>query len=416
MKVIVLGAGVVGTASAWYLADAGHEVVVVDRQPGAGLETSFANGGQVSVCHAEPWANPGAPAKILKWLGQDDAPLLFRLRADPAQWAWCARFLYECLAWRAARNTGQILAMALYSRQQLQLLRARTGIAYDEKTRGILHYYTDASEFAAAREASALMRRYGLDRTDKSVEEAVAIEPALAGAAHRLVGATYTPSDESGDAHLFTKNLAAMAADKGVVFRYGCEVQGLKATDKGVKGVVVKSAAGDETLDADAFVVCLGSYSPLLTRPLGIDLPVYPAKGYSATVAVADPSKAPETSLTDDGAKLVISRLGDRIRVAGTAELSGYSTDLNPVRCEALVRRMREILPEAGRWDAPEYWAGLRPATPSGVPLIGRTRIANLWVNTGHGTLGWTMACGAGKALADRVSGLRPEVAFDFTA
>ena len=416
MKVIVLGAGVVGTASAWYLADAGHEVTVVDRQPGAGLETSFANGGQVSVCHAEPWANPGAPAKILKWLGQDDAPLLFRLRSDPAQWLWCARFLYECLAWRSARNTGQILAMALYSRHQLQLLRRRTGIAYDEKTRGILHYYTDASEFAAAREASALMRRYGLDRTDKSVEEAVAIEPALAGAAHRLVGATYTPSDESGDAHLFTQRLAALATEKGVAFRFGCEIQGLKATDKGVSAVVVRGEAGEETLAADAFVICLGSYSPLLARPLGIDLPVYPAKGYSATVAVADPAQAPETSLTDDGAKLVISRLGDRIRVAGTAELSGWSTDLNPVRCEALVKRMREILPEAGRWDAPEYWAGLRPATPSGVPLIGRTRIANLWVNTGHGTLGWTMACGAGKALADRVSGLRPEVAFEFTA
>ncbi len=415
MRIIVLGAGVVGTASAWYLARAGHEVVVVDRREGPGLETSFANGGQVSVCHAEPWAAPGAPAKILKWLSRDDAPLLFRLRADPLQWSWGLRFLFECLAWRARDNTRQILALALHSRRMLQALRAETGLAYDESARGILHYYTDRAELAAAREATALMRRLGLDRSEKSVEEAVAIEPALAHAAARIVGATYTPSDESGDAHLFTAGLAGLAQAKGVAFRYSREIRGLRGTAEAIAGVVVAGPQGEETIAGDAFVVSLGSYSGLLTRPLGIDLPIYPAKGYSATVPVADPAKAPRVSLTDDEAKIVITRLGGRLRVAGTAELSGWSTDLNPVRCEALARRAREFFPEAGDWSAPQYWAGLRPATPSNVPLVGATRIPNLWLNTGHGTLGWTMACGSGAALAELMSGRAPGVDFAFT-
>ncbi len=415
MRIIVLGAGVVGTASAWYLARAGHEVVVVDRREGPGLETSFANGGQVSVCHAEPWAAPGAPAKILKWLSRDDAPLLFRLRADPLQWSWGLRFLFECLAWRARDNTRQILALALHSRRMLQALRAETGLAYDESARGILHYYTDRAELAAAREATALMRRLGLDRSEKSVEEAVAIEPALSHAAARIVGATYTPSDESGDAHLFTAGLAGLAQAKGVAFRYSREIRGLRGTAEAIAGVVVAGPQGEETIAGDAFVVSLGSYSGLLTRPLGIDLPIYPAKGYSATVPVADPAKAPRVSLTDDEAKIVITRLGGRLRVAGTAELSGWSTDLNPVRCEALARRAREFFPEAGDWSAPQYWAGLRPATPSNVPLVGATRIPNLWLNTGHGTLGWTMACGSGAALAELMSGRAPGVDFAFT-
>jgi len=415
MKVIVLGAGVVGTATAWYLAQAGHEVEVVERREGPGLETSFANGGQVSVCHAEPWAGPGAPLKILRWLSRDDAPLLFRLRMDPAQWAWGLRFLLECTAWRARDNIGQILAMAFHSRAMLRELRAQTGLSYDESARGILHYYTDRAELEGAREATALMQRLGLDRMEKTVEEAVAIEPALAHAAPRLVGATWTPSDESGDAYLFTTRLAGLAEAKGVRFLAGREIRGLRATPEKVAGVVVAGPGGEETLAADAFVVALGSYSGLLTRPLGIELPIYPAKGYSATVAVARADRAPRVSLTDDEAKIVISRLGERLRIAGTAELSGWSTDLNPVRCEALVRRASAFFPEAGEWGAPTYWAGLRPATPSNVPLVGATRIPNLWLNTGHGTLGWTMACGSGAAIADLVSGRKPAVDFAFT-
>jgi D-amino-acid dehydrogenase len=415
MKVIVLGAGVIGTASAWYLAQAGHEVVVLERREGPGLETSFANGGQVSVCHAEPWANPGAPLKILKWLMREDSPLLFRLRMDPAQWSWGLKFLHECLAWRTRENIPQILAMAFHGRRKLQELRAETGIEYEQSTRGILHFYTKPSEFEAACGAAAFMRRYGLDRTVKTVEEAVAIEPALAAAASRIVGATYTPSDESGDAYQFTVGLAKLAEAKGVRFRTNCEVLGLRATGAGVSGVAVRDPGGEETIAGDAFVVALGAYSPLLTRPLGIDLPVYPAKGYSATVAVADPDKAPSVSLTDDEAKIVISRFGERLRIAGTAEISGWSTDLNPVRCEALVRRTESIFPEGCDWERPEYWAGLRPSTPSNVPLVGATRIPNLWLNTGHGTLGWTMACGSGAALADLMSGRDPGIEFAFT-
>jgi len=416
MKVIVLGAGVIGTAAAWYLSKAGHEVEVVERREGPGLETSFANGGQISVCHAEPWAKPGAPVKILKWLMREDAPLLFRLRMDPAQWSWGLRFLYECLAWRTRENIPQILAMAFHGRRMLQRLREETGIEYEQNTRGILHYYTERTEFDAAREAAAFMQRHGLDRTVKSVEEAIALEPALAPAAARLAGATYTPSDESGDSYRFTVNLAGMAEARGVRFRTGCVIRGLRASEKGVTGAVVSGAAGEETIAGDAFVVAMGAWSPLLTRPLGIDLPVYPAKGYSATLKVADPERAPTMSLTDDEAKIVISRLGDKLRVAGTAEISGWSTDLNTVRCEALVKRTASFFPDACDWKQPEYWAGLRPSTPSNVPLVGATRIPNLWLNTGHGTLGWTMACGSGAALAELMSGRRPGVDFAFTA
>jgi len=410
MRVLVLGAGVIGTSTAWYLTQQGHEVTVVDRREGAGLETSFANGGQISVCHAEPWANPDAPLKILQWLTQDDAPLLFRLRMDPHQWSWGLRFLVECLPGRTRANIGEIVKLSLYSRASLQALRAETAIAYDELELGILHYYTDRAEFDRAVAAASIMRKYGLDREVETVDQAVKLEPALAASRDKIVGATYTSSDESGDAYLFTRRLAEMAAAKGCRFEYGKPIDAIEAAGGEVSGVRVAGAS----MKADAYVVALGSYSPLLTRAIGIDLPVYPAKGYSASVPVRDASKAPRVSLTDDGAKIVLTRLGDRIRIAGTAELSGYSTDLNPVRCEALTRRAAEMFPEAGHYDRATYWTGLRPSTPSNVPLIGRTRYPNLFLNTGHGTLGWTMAAGSGRALADIVSGRKPDVDFRF--
>ncbi|HST01448.1 MAG TPA: D-amino acid dehydrogenase [Usitatibacter sp.] len=410
MKVLVLGAGVIGTSTAWYLTQQGHEVTVVDRREGAGLETSFANGGQISVCHAEPWANPGAPLKILQWLTQDDAPLLFRLRMDPHQWSWGLRFLVECLPGRTRANIGEIVKLSLYSRASLQALRAETAIAYDELELGILHYYTDRAEFDRAVAAASIMRKYGLDREVETVDQAVKLEPALAASRDRIVGATYTSSDESGDAYLFTTRLADMAAAKGCRFEYGKPIDAIDAAGGEVSGVRVAGVS----MKADAYVVALGSYSPLLTRAIGIDLPVYPAKGYSASVPIRDASKAPRVSLTDDGAKIVLTRLGDRIRIAGTAELSGYSTDLNPVRCEALTRRAAEMFPDAGHYDRATYWTGLRPSTPSNVPLVGRTRYRNLFLNTGHGTLGWTMAAGSGRALADIVSGRKPDVDFRF--
>ncbi len=416
MKVLILGAGVIGTSTAWYLTQLGHEVTVVERREGAGLETSFANGGQISVCHAEPWANPDAPGKILQWIWRDDAPLLFRLRMDPAQWSWGMRFLAECLPSRTRHNIGEIVKLSLYSRASLQELRATTNIQYDQLELGILHYYTDPGEFERAASSASVMRQYGLDREVKTVDEAVRIEPALAAARERIVGATYTSSDESGDAHLFTLRLAKMAEEKGARFLYGREVRGIQARSDVVSGVAVRDAGGrEEVMKADAYVVALGSYSPLLTRPIGLNLPVYPAKGYSASVPIRDESKAPSVSLTDDAAKIVITRLGKRMRIAGTAELSGYSTDLNTVRCEALTRRVSQMFPEAGDYARATFWTGLRPSTPSNVPIIGGTRFCNLYLNTGHGTLGWTMAAGSGRALADIINGRKPEVDFQWS-
>ena len=417
MKVLILGAGVIGVSTAWYLTQHGHEVTVIDRREGAGLETSFANGGQISVCHAEPWANPDAPGKILQWLWRDDAPLLFRLRMDPHQWSWGIRFLAECLPGRTRANIGEIVRLSLFSRASLQELRAATGIQYDQLELGILHYYTEREEFDRAAGAASIMRKYGLDRDVKSIDEAVKIEPALASARDRIVGATYTSSDESGDAHLFTARLAKMAGEKGARFLYGRAIRRIVARAGEVEGIAVRHGEGlDEVMKADAYVVALGSYSPLLTRPIGIGLPVYPAKGYSASLPIRDASKAPRVSLTDDAAKIVITRLGNRMRIAGTAELSGYSTELNTVRCEALTRRVGEMFPDAGDYGKAEFWTGLRPSTPSNVPLIGATRYRNLYLNTGHGTLGWTMAAGSGRALADIISGRKPDVDFRFTS
>lgn len=411
MRVIVIGAGVVGVASAWYLARAGHAVTVIDRQLGAGLETSFANGAQISVSHAEPWANPHVLPKVLHWLGREDAPLLFRLRPDPALLGWGLRFLTECRPQRTLENIRAIVTLALYSRRKLGELRAETGIRYDHLQRGILHFYTDRSEFAAAKEAAALMRRFGCDRRLVDADECVRIEPALASARDRIVGGDYTAEDESGDAHLFTRELARLAADAGVEFRYGSAVSRLSAA----RGEIDHLALADgERLQADAYVVACGSWSRQLLSPLGYCLPVYPAKGYSATLTLAPDSVAPSVSLTDDGHKLVFSRLGNRLRIAGTAEFNGYDMTLNAVRCAALMRRAGELFPELRPQGEPEYWCGLRPATPSNVPLIGRARHANLWLATGHGTLGWTMACGTGAALSDLISGRRPEPDFPF--
>jgi D-amino-acid dehydrogenase len=391
-------------------------VTVIDRQPAAGLETSFANGGQISVSHAEPWANPGAPLKVLKWLAKEDAPLLFRLRADPAQWAWGLQFLLECLPSRTKFNIRQILNLGTYSRDCLQELRRETGIEYDHLSRGILHFYTDPKEWEAAIPAAKIMRDFGCDRQVISVDRAVEIEPALAHTRDRIVGATFTDADESGDAHQFTQNLAKLCAAAGVKFRYSTCIDAIHTEGDKISGVVVRGAdgAGPETLRGDSYVVAMGAYSPLLLKSIGVSVPVYPAKGYSATLSTEGYSGAPHVSLTDDGYKVVFSRLGERLRIAGTAELTGYSTDLNMVRCEALVRRARELFPQAADFANPVYWTGLRPATPSNRPLIGRAKYANLFLNTGHGTLGWTEGCGSARALADIVSGRVPEVDFKF--
>ena len=410
MKVLVLGAGVVGVSSAWYLARAGHEVTVIDRQPSPGQETSFANGGQISVSHAEPWSNPHAPLRALRWMGREDAPLLFRFRAEQALLDWSWRFLRECTPGRTRANIRDILALAIYSRDKLGELRRETGIEYEHLVRGILHVYTDEKEYAGALEAARVMRKFGCDRRAVDADECVAIEPALKAARPMLVGGDFTKEDESGDAMLFTRRLAEKAAQAGVRFRFDCRVERLLKGRHGIEGVCASNGQGPEDITADAYVVACGSYSPLLLRPLGINIPVYPAKGYSATIPLSDRSVAPTVAMTDDGHKIVFSRLGQRLRVAGTAEFNGYNTEHNEVRCQALIQRTHALFPELNPAGEPEFWNGLRPATPSNVPLVGKTRMPNLFLNTGHGTLGWTMACGSGQALADIVSGKPPDV------
>jgi len=413
LKIAVLGAGVVGVTSAWYLAEAGHEVTVLERQPQAGMETSFANGGQISAGHAEPWAKPAALAQILRWLGREDAPLLFRPRADLAQWEWGLRFLFECLPGRFERHCRELAGLAAYSRDCLGQLRDRTGIQYHALSRGILHFCTDRGELEALARHTEAMRALGIEREVKTSAECLAIEPALEGSAAPVLGGVYAPRDESGDAHVFTQELARLCRERGVRFATGASIEAIEASPDRVEGVRVKDSGRMAT---DACVVSLGSYSPLVLAPLGIHIPVYPLKGYSITLPLgaAQARDAPSVSLTDEAHKIVISRLGDRLRAAGTAELTGYDTSVNPARCEAIVKRVRELFPRLARVEEIETWAGLRPATPSNVPLIGRTRVRNLFLNTGHGTLGWTLACGSGRALADLVSGRRPEVPFRF--
>jgi D-amino-acid dehydrogenase len=415
MKVLVLGAGVIGVSSAWYLRQTGHDVTVIERQNAAGLETSFANGGQISVSHAEPWANPGAPLQILRWMFKEDAPLLFRPSLDWRQNRWGLSFLRECTPARTRANIEQLVHLGLYSRDCLRELRASTGLRYDHLEKGILHYFTDAQEFEHALPNAQLMRERGLDLEIKTAAQCVQIEPGLRHIRAQLAGGTYTARDESGDAFKFTQALAELARHAGVQFRYGVKVQALASAGDGIDAVLVSSSHGaQETMRAEAYLMCLGSYSPLLLDPLGVRIAVYPLKGYSITIPVGPEHEAPFVSLTDHHHKIAMSRLGDRFRVAGTAELNGYDLSINRVRCEALVRRAFEVFPNAGDRSRIEFWAGLRPGTPGNVPYLGRTRYRNLYLNTGHGTLGWTNACGSAKAVAELLSGRRPELGFRF--
>jgi D-amino-acid dehydrogenase len=367
------------------------------------------------VSHAEPWANPSAPLKVLQWLGKEDAPLLFRLRADMRQWLWGVQFLRECTPARTRHNIRQIVQLGTYSRATLQQLRRDIGIHYDQRTQGILHFYTNAAEFEAAHAPAAQMRELGCERQVISADEAVRIEPALRQVRHQLAGATFTAEDESGDANQFARELVKHCEADGVQFRMSHTITALREAGGSIDHVEVTDAEGRfQRIRGDAYIVAMGSLSPLLVKPLGIRLPIYPAKGYSVTIPVADASLAHQVSLTDDEYKLVFSRLGDRLRIAGTAELNGYDRDLNRVRCEAIVRRVDALFPGAGDSSQAQFWTGLRPATPSNVPIIGRSRLPNLYLNTGHGTLGWTHACGSGKSIARIVGGHAPEVDFAF--
>lgn len=420
MRVLVLGSGLLGVSSAYYLSQLGHEVTVLDRQATPAAETSFANGGQISVSHAEPWANPGAPLKVLQWLGKEDAPLLFRIRADMRQWLWGLQFLRECTPARTRHNIEQIVRLGTYSRDTLQALRRETGLSYAQRTQGILHFYTTQKEFEGALKPAEQMRALGCERQVISADEALRLEPALKHIRPQLAGATYTAEDESGDANLFARELVKLCQAAGVKFLMSHTVTALREAGGVVDHVEATDSEGRfQRVRADAYVMAMGSMSPIYASPLGINLPIYPAKGYSVTMPVIDAEKAYQVSLTDDEYKLVFSRYttaaGDRMRIAGTAELNGYDRYLNRVRCEAIVKRVEQLFPGAGDASQAQFWTGLRPATPSNVPLIGKTKFNNFFLNTGHGTLGWTHACGSGKSIARIISGLTPEVDFAFT-
>jgi D-amino-acid dehydrogenase len=413
--VIVLGAGVVGVTTAWYLRQEGFEVTVVDRRPLPASETSYANGGQISVSHAEPWAHPGAPRQILAWLLRDDAPLLFRPHLDLAQWEWCLGFLRECLPGRAARNTAANVALGLYSRAALAALTDQLGLEYSRQKRGILQIFTGAEALRRAAQSIGPMRDLGCEVRMVTRGEALAIEPALSRNQLPIVGGTWAEADFSGDAKLFTRALAAKAAAAGVVFRMDGEIERIEAESGRIAGVTIRDAEGGyERLTADDYVLCLGPQSRAMAYGLGLRLPIYPAKGYSITLPIEDESLAPHASITDEAHKIVFSRLGNQLRAAGTAELAGYGKHLNPTRVAAILNRTLEYFPGLGDPAKARAWTGLRPATPSNVPLIGPSRIEKLYLNTGHGTLGWTHACGSARALSSIMAGRGEPISFPF--
>ncbi|MCB1906926.1 MAG: D-amino acid dehydrogenase [Rhodocyclaceae bacterium] len=410
---MVLGAGLAGVTSAWYLRQAGFEVEVVDRQPDAALETSFANGGQISVSHPEPWSNPSAPATIIKWLGRADAPLLVRPRLDPALWRWALAFARECLPTRSARNTRAIAALAIHSRDCLRALRAQLGLCYQQRTAGILHLLRDHRELQAAEQRMATLQQLGIatELLDRAGCERV--EPALAADPDELAGALYAADDESGDARQFVQELVGNARDAGVRFSFDTTVSALRIDDGRAAGAWVATPDGRRRLDADAVVVCLGCHSPALV-PGGARLAIYPVKGYSVTVPVVRPDRAPQVSLTEESRRIVCSRLGEQLRIAGTAELTGFDLGPNRTRSAALLAWFEHHFAGVARIADAEHWCGLRPTTPSNVPHIGAAALPGLWLNTGHGSLGWTLACGSAQCLADLMTGRQPRPDFPF--
>ncbi|NEI72676.1 FAD-dependent oxidoreductase [Rhizobium lusitanum] len=405
MKVVVLGAGIVGVTSAYQLAKAGHEVTVVDRQQGPALETSFANAGEVSFGYCSPWAAPGIPAKALKWLFMKHAPLILRPKVDGAMLSWLVKMLSNCTSERYALNKSRMLRLADYSRVSLAQVREETGIAYDERMQGTLQLFRTQQQLDASAKDVKALAADGIPYEVLDPEGCIRVEPALRHVREKVVGGLLTPKDETGDCFKFTNALAAKAVELGVRFQYGTTIKGLDVLGGQARGVVTDRGR----LDADAIVVALGSYSPLLLKPLGISLSVYPVKGYSLTIPITDASRAPESTVMDETYKIAITRLGDRIRVGGMAEISGYTNDLGLARRQTLEHSVTDLFP-GGDVAKASFWSGLRPMTPDGTPVIGPTKIKGLYLNTGHGTLGWTMSSGSARVISDLVSGRKPDI------
>ncbi|MFO1312826.1 MAG: D-amino acid dehydrogenase [Burkholderiales bacterium] len=417
MEFIVLGAGVIGVTTAWYLRAHGHDVRVVERRPGPALETSFANAGQISAHVSEPWANPQTPSMLPKWLLQSDAPLVWRPRARLDQWRWLTQFLRECSTERYGRNLVHLANIGLYSRTALKALRKELGLDYDHHEGGILLFHRDPAQFERASAAAKRLAARGFQREVKTRDECLTIESALEPIRDSIVGGIYSALDETGDAHQFTNALSKACAARGVAFEYDTRVARIVVAGDRVTGVEVERAGGRrETLQAQACVVSLGCYTPAMLKPLGIGgIAIYPVKGYSVTVPIADERRAFGIGLHDVSMKMAFSRLGTRLRGTSTAEIADFDLAIDRRRCQALVDHIDWMSPGAGRSNEATHWAGLRPTTPSNIPYVGRTRIANLYINAGHGTVGWTQSCGSAKALAEIVAGRRPELDFPFT-
>lgn len=426
MQAIVIGAGVIGVSTAWHLRQRGWDVQVIERHPAAALETSFANAGQISPSYSAPWANRKAPWLALRWMFDAQAPLLLRPQWDPRQWKWCLQFLAQCTDAAFARNFRQIHALGCFSQQALHEVLQQVPMEYERLQKGIVHFYPDRQSWEGARKLEPFYRELGVDRQFISTEEVLAVEPALAAYRDHIAGGSYSASDETGNARLFTQQLAEHCRQQDVQFLWGREVGRLEQEAGVLRRVVLQGrpdGAPEQVLRADAVVLAGGVHSPQLLRTVGLDAPIYPGLGYSASFPILRPEQAPWASVVEDK-RLALSRLGNRLRVAGTVALAGYDRSLDtPVahlRCQALAERVEAIFPgvcdtrserEGGH---PQYWAGLRPATPSSVPLIGATAIRGLWLNAGHGTLGWTQGMGSGKALAQLMSGQTPGIEFPF--
>jgi D-amino-acid dehydrogenase len=406
VKVLILGSGVIGVTSAYYLARAGHEVTVVDRQAAPALETSFANAGEVSPGYASPWAGPGVPVKAIKWLLMKHGPLVIRPNADPAMWSFLAKMLRNCTAARYAINKSRMIPLAEYSRDCLRALRQEIGIRYDERSQGTLQLFRKQQQLDHTGDDIAVLKQYGVPYELLDREGCIAAEPALSAVKDKIAGGLRLPEDETGDCQMFTADLAEQAAKLGVQFKFNVSINRLVADGARITGV----ATSEGMLQADAYVAALGSWSQQLLRGVAISIPVYAVKGYSITVPVREEACAPVSTVMDESYKVAITRLGNRIRVGGTAEVSGYSNALHPARRATLDHSLTDLFPRGGDLSDVKFWCGLRPMTPDGPPIIGATRYPNLHLNTGHGTLGWTMACGSGRVLADMLSGRKADI------
>ncbi|URI06195.1 D-amino acid dehydrogenase [Aquincola tertiaricarbonis] len=406
MKVLVLGSGVIGVSVAYYLAKAGHEVTVLDRQPAPALETSFANAGEVSPGYSAPWAGPGVPIKAIKWMLMQHSPLVIKPMLDPAMWRWGAQMLRNCTEERYRINKARMVRLAEYSRDCLKQLRADTGIVYDERTQGTLQLFRTQKQLDGADKDVEILQQYQVPYQLLDRAGYLQYEPALKDVADKFVGALRLPGDETGDCFLFTQRLAELARGLGVTFEFGVSVQAIEHAANQVTGV--QTSRGRFT--ADRYVLAMGSYSPLIAKPLGLQLPVYPVKGFSITVPITDAALSPESTIMDETHKVAVTRLGSRIRVGGTAQLSGYNLDLEAGRRRTLEFVLTDLFPRGSDVAKAEFWTGLRPMTPDGTPILGACRYQNLMLSTGHGTLGWTMAAGTGRVLADLVSGKNPEI------